>query len=53
MSDEEIYQAIIDSINTCENIEINSRDDADDNGPVEPYPTCCEVLKAVSTIRMS
>ena len=36
-----------------ENIEINGGDDVDDNsdGPVEPYPTRREVLKAVSTIR--
>jgi hypothetical protein len=38
------------SINACENIEINDRDDVNDNGPVEPYLTHCEVLKAVSTI---
>jgi hypothetical protein len=50
MSDEEIYQAIINSIIARENIEINSGDVVDDNGPVEPYPTRCEVLKAVPTI---
>ena len=49
-SDEEIYQAVIDSISTRENIEINGGDDVDDDGPVEPYPTRHEVLKAVSTI---
>jgi hypothetical protein len=53
MSDEEIYPAVINSINARENVEINSGDDADDNGPVEPYPTRCEVLKAVSTIGIS
>ena len=49
-SDKEIYQAVIDSISTCENIEINGGDDVDDDGPVEPHPTRHEVLKAVSTI---
>ena len=49
-SDEEIYQAVIDSISACENIEINGGDDVDDDGPVEPYPTRREVLKVVSTI---
>ena len=32
------------------NIEINGGDDVDVDGPVEPYPTHREVLKAVSTI---
>ena len=49
-SDKEIYQAVINSISTCENIEINGGDDVDDDGPVEPHPTRREVLKAVSTI---
>jgi len=49
-SDEEIYQAVIDSISARENIEIKGGDDVDDNGPVEPHPTRCEVLKVVSTI---
>ena len=49
-SDEEIYQAVIDSISARENIEINGGDDVDVDGPVEPYPTRREVLKAVSTI---
>jgi len=41
---------VIDSISACENIEINGGDDVNDDGPVEPHPTRCEVLKAVSTI---
>ena len=49
-SDEEIYQAVIDSISARENIEINGGDDVDIDGPVEPHPTRREVLKAVSTI---
>ena len=50
-SDKEIYQAIINSISTCENIEINEGDDVNDDGPIEPCPTRREVLKAVSTIK--
>jgi hypothetical protein len=41
----------INSISTHENIEINRGDDVDNDGPIEPHPTRCEVLKAVSTIR--
>jgi len=41
---------VIDSISTRENIEINGGGDVDDDGPVEPYPTRCEVLETVSTI---
>jgi hypothetical protein len=50
-SDEEIYQAVIDSISACKNIEINGGDDVnEDDIPIEPRPTGHEVLKAVSTI---
>ena len=44
--DQEIYQAIINSISARENIEINGGDD----GPVEPRPTHHEVYKVVSII---
>ena len=50
MSDHEIYQAVMDAINAQENIEINGRDDVDDDLPSEPCPTHWDVLKAVSTI---
>lgn len=49
-SDKEIYQAVIDSIAARENIEINGGDDVDEDIPIEPRPTCRNVLKAVSTI---
>jgi len=49
-SDKEIYQAVIDSIVAHENIEINGGDDVDEDIPIEPHPTCRDVLKAVSTI---
>lgn len=49
-SDREIFQAVINSNSARENIEINGGDDVDDDGAVDPQPTRCEVLKAVSTI---
>src|SRR5882762_786157 len=51
-SDQEIYQAVIESITACENIKTNSGDDTDDmnDTPIEPCPTRHEVLMAVSTI---
>jgi len=50
-SDQGIYQAVMDSIAACENIEINSGDGVDINGmPIEPHPTWCNILKAVSTV---
>ena len=49
-SDEDIYQAIMDSIEARENIEISGGDDVDDDIIIKPRPTCHEVLKAVSTI---
>ena len=49
-SDREIYQAIMDAINTHENININGRDDIEleDGVPPDPCPTHCDLLKAVS-----
>ncbi|KAF8986976.1 hypothetical protein BDQ17DRAFT_1375549 [Cyathus striatus] len=41
-SDNEIFQAVMDLIAAHENLE---------DIPVEPLPTCCDVLKAVSTIK--
>ncbi|KAH9961394.1 hypothetical protein BGW80DRAFT_1181642 [Lactifluus volemus] len=49
-SDCEIYQAVMDAINTRENVEINGGDDVDNDIPLEPRPTRHDVLKAVSTI---
>jgi hypothetical protein len=50
-SDKEIYHTVMDSIKAHENININGRDNVDDDSPMEPRPTCREVLKALSTIR--
>ena len=49
-SDREIYQAIMDAINTHENININSRDDIEleDGVPPDPHLTHRDLLKAVS-----
>ena len=49
-SDKEIYQAVINSIVAHENIEINGGDNVNEDIPIEPHPTCHNVLKAVSTI---
>jgi len=49
-SDVKIYQAVINAIEAHENIEIMGSDDIDDNIPLDPHPTYCDVLKAVSTI---
>jgi hypothetical protein len=50
-SDEEIYQAVVDSIVARENIETNGGDDMDmDDIPIEACPTRRDILKAVSTI---
>jgi hypothetical protein len=49
-SDAEIYQAVMDAVHACENMEINGGDDIDKDTPPEPRPTRREVLKAVSTI---
>jgi hypothetical protein len=48
-SNQEIYEAVMDAIMAHENIDINGRDDVDNN-PIEPCPMHCDVLKAVSTI---
>jgi hypothetical protein len=37
-------------IKAHENININSRDNVNDDSPMEPHPTRCEVLKVLSTI---
>jgi hypothetical protein len=45
MTNEEIYQAIIDAQGAQENTIINGGDDdSDDDTLVEDHPTCCEVL---------
>ena len=50
-SDEDIYQAVIDSIAARENIEINGGDNVnEDDIPIEPRPTRRDILKAASTI---
>ena len=50
ISDKEIYQAVINVIDAGENIKVNGGDDIDNNGPIEPHPTWCNILKAVSMI---
>ncbi|KAF8224232.1 hypothetical protein L208DRAFT_1312660, partial [Tricholoma matsutake] len=51
ISDQEIYQAVINSISAHENIEINSGDDVNkEDIPIMPRPTRCEVLNTVLTI---
>ncbi|KIJ90740.1 hypothetical protein K443DRAFT_14981 [Laccaria amethystina LaAM-08-1] len=51
-SDKEIYQAVMDAVNTRENIDINGSDDINDiQNPTNPRPTHRDALKAVSTIR--
>jgi hypothetical protein len=49
-SDKEIYHAVMDSIKACENIDINGGDNVDNDSPMEPHLTRCEVLRALSTI---
>ena len=52
-SDKEIYQAVMDSIMACENIEINGGDNVNEDDidiSIEPCPTYCDVLKVASTI---
>ncbi|KAF8221230.1 hypothetical protein L208DRAFT_1329336 [Tricholoma matsutake] len=50
-SDEDIYQAVMDSIAAHENIKINGGDDVnEDDIPIKPCPTQCNILKAASTI---
>ena len=50
-SDQEIYQAVMDSIAAHENIEINGGDNVSiDDMPIEPRPTRRDVLKAVSAV---
>jgi hypothetical protein len=49
-SDAEIYQAVMDAIDPCKNIEINGGDDDNDDTLAEPHRKRSDVLKAVSTI---
>ena len=49
-SDEDIFRSVMDAVEARENIKINGGDDLDDEVEIEPQPTRCEVLKAVSTI---
>ncbi|KAF8991656.1 hypothetical protein BDQ17DRAFT_1432922 [Cyathus striatus] len=50
-SDNEIFQAVMDSIAAHENLEVIGGDDVDEDIPVEPLPTHRDVLKAISTIK--
>jgi hypothetical protein len=50
VSDEEIYQAGIDTKKAQENMEINGRDDIGTDAHVEPCPTLHEVLQAASVL---
>src|SRR6266581_3031812 len=49
ISDEEIYQAVMDALEACENMEITGWDDVDNNVPSKPHPTHSNVVKAAST----
>ncbi|KAF8225681.1 DDE-domain-containing protein, partial [Tricholoma matsutake] len=50
-TDEEIYQAVINARQAQENGIINGGDDdANDDGPIEDCPTCCDALQAASVI---
>ena len=52
MSDQEIYQVVMDAVDACENIHINGTDDINDiQSATDPHPTHHDVLKVVSTIR--
>lgn len=48
VSDKEIYQTIMDTIEAHDNIKFNGNDDVDIDGPPEPLSNCCNILKAVS-----
>ncbi|KAH9979645.1 hypothetical protein BJV74DRAFT_780235 [Russula compacta] len=49
MSDLEIFQAIMEGVNACENVEIISNDNVE-YIPPEPHPTQRDFLEAVSII---
>jgi sporulation-control protein spo0M len=50
--DNEIYQAVMDSVETHKDLEINGADDKDDDDPIELelHPTQHDLLKAISTL---
>jgi DDE superfamily endonuclease len=49
--DGEIYQAVLDARQTQEDALINGgHDNIEDDSPVEPFPTYCEMLEAASVI---
>ena len=50
ISNEEIYQVVMDALEARENMEITGWDDVDNNMPPKPHPTCCNIVKATSTI---
>lgn len=49
-SDKEIYQAVMDAVKACENMEVTGCDDVDDDVPPEPCPTRRDFVKATSII---
>ncbi|KAN0141144.1 hypothetical protein V8E53_000900 [Lactarius tabidus] len=49
-SDADIYQAVTEAFEACENLEINGGDDVDEDSPVKPCPARSDVLQAMSTI---
>ena len=49
-TDEEIFQAVVDTRKAQDELEITGGDDVDDDAQIEVLPTRCEVLKAVSVI---
>ncbi len=50
ISNEEIYQVVMDALEAHKNMEITGWDDVDNNVPPEPPPTRRNVVKAASTI---
>jgi hypothetical protein len=49
-SDSDIYQAVTEAFEACENLEINGGDDVDEDGPVKPRPARSAILQASSMI---
>ena len=49
-SDADIYQAVTEAFEACENLEINSGDGVDEDGPVKPCLAQSDVLQAALMI---
>jgi len=48
--DEKMYRVVIDTIGVCENIDKNSCDDLDSDGPMQTWPTDHEALQTAAII---